>query len=542
MRDRTDSADTFAQIECWMQACVQTHQKCKPPRATGSSVPSRLVSVEEEGKTFRLVTDAPQDTRYLTLSYRWGSTTQSYMLTEQTQAHLLAGLPTAVLPKTLQDGCCIATGLGFRYLWVDRLCILQDSREDWSFEASKMAEVYRNSFCTISASGSFDEDGGCFRSRMAFGIQPMLLCNIPLLRGRTYYFSDAPQNEQKEGKFGHLSDRGWVFQERAMSCRILHFGDEQVHWECAEAQFNETWPWGEPDFVTGAASVQSVRPSLSCISMFRTDLSGIWTSVVEEYSRTKLTYESDKLPALAGLANEVALFGKDEYLAGLWRRNLLAGLCWRSIYENPQAPKQYRAPSWSWPSLDAPVTYGGEYARITWRGERQLASVKDVVVTYADTNAFGSVTGGWVILFGNLIPVLIKPMREGRSIPAGLHYKAFQMDGTRFPGLGGRYDVAAAALDIDFSILAGGTIRTYCVPLVERNTSVKGEGSTYCLLLAPKGAVPSLKIGTGLAGSLSSNGEEYQRIGLIWLYSNHWGEFREWLSEEAPPKQDIVIR
>ena len=126
-----------------------------------------------------------------------------------------------------------------------------------------------------------------------------------------------------------------------------------------------------------------------------------WQTVVEEYSRTQLTRTGDKLLAVSGLAKEFRQVLKDRYLAGLWERNLLFDLLWAVSPESTVSLKSltYRAPTWSWASLDAGIDY--RY------GERMdkdsvLAKLVDAQLAYATQDDTGLVTGGRVRMQGRL--------------------------------------------------------------------------------------------------------------------------------------------
>ncbi|KAJ4377204.1 hypothetical protein N0V83_000027 [Neocucurbitaria cava] len=87
----------------------------------------------------------------------------------------------------------------------------------------------------------------------------------------------------------------------------------------------------------------------------------VWYSVVEQYSTRELTFESDKLPALAGIASRVRAITHDQYLAGHWRRELERSLFWHMETEpntgTPARVKKYRAPSWSWASVNGLTSF-----------------------------------------------------------------------------------------------------------------------------------------------------------------------------------------
>lgn len=434
---------------------------------------------------------------------------------------MITGLPTAVLPGTIGDACYTASRLGVPYLWVDRLCIFQDSRRDWHCEAAKMAMIYRNSFCTISASGACNEDESYFFSRNTLGIRPMFLTASPLLLGNTCFCSNPPEDDRAEGKLGHLSKRGWVFQERNISSRIVHFGQQQVYWECAELEVNEIWPVEVPSFHRTADGYLG-RPHLN---NYRLRTYGLWKRIVHEYSKTELTYDSDKLPALAGTANEMGRSRKDEYLAGLWRKTLIEELCWYCV-SRVQKPPVYRAPSWSWASVDAEVDHRVENAH--------FARVEDARTDQTGTGMFGEVCDGWLLLYGHLLSAVINHELKVtlHSIPCN-KAQAYE---SCVPWMEWDYD-SHIFFDIEPSSLEKGGASTYCVPV----TALEDIGIISCLLVVPKGTFPSIPMGTTLASPESSNKEEYQRIGLVRLYGVSYEKFKTWLSDEAPLR-DIIIR
>ena len=71
-------------------------------------------------------------------------------------------IPLSLFPKTFHDAIQITRQLGIRYLWINSLCIIQDSKEDWAIEAAAMGGVFKNSYVTIVADKGRDTNGGCF--------------------------------------------------------------------------------------------------------------------------------------------------------------------------------------------------------------------------------------------------------------------------------------------------------------------------------------------------------------------------------------------
>ena len=122
-------------------------------------------------KDFRIIhsNKTLPDGPYLTLSHRWG--TAKFVKLEQSKLkEFEQGLKIADLPRTFRDAIVVTRRLGCKYLWIDSLCIIQDSPADWSHEAGLMGEVYANSLCNIAATGSITSDEGCFMERNASGV------------------------------------------------------------------------------------------------------------------------------------------------------------------------------------------------------------------------------------------------------------------------------------------------------------------------------------------------------------------------------------
>jgi hypothetical protein len=163
----------------WIQNCSKMHLGCKPqgPLKKLTEVPTRLLELRQPNPLqLRLVETAKLSYKpsYMTLSHCWGSAI-FFKLTADTLSQLKAGIPLASLPKTFQDAVSIAWRLGSKFLWIDSLCILQDSLSDWQQEAATMSNVYAGSLCNIVASASSDSNGGCFRQRDARFSSPSII-------------------------------------------------------------------------------------------------------------------------------------------------------------------------------------------------------------------------------------------------------------------------------------------------------------------------------------------------------------------------------
>ena len=192
-----------------------------------------------------------------------------------------------------------------------------------------------------------------------------------------------------------LSSRGWTLQERLLSPRTIHYASDQLYFECETGMVSEDgFRFPEVRYGLGRLVQKQLIPEamhgistaggMSLIPGVHTSKTGLrwdggWIGLVENYTRRRLTVEQDKLPAVAGVASALVGATGDKYLAGLWQGHIYEDLCWRTYcYEEyldrdkrgtqtvprkgslvgvATRPKEYRAPSWSWASLDAPVKY-----------------------------------------------------------------------------------------------------------------------------------------------------------------------------------------
>jgi hypothetical protein len=273
-----------------------------------------------------------------------------------------------------------------------------------------MSKVFACSALTIAATASYDVHGGLYRDR-----DPAVVngTDIPI---RWPKLSTYPLGVQvyRVGLFGPwgsllahspLAQRGWAFQERMLPSRTLHFADGQVYWECFDHSASERYPTGKMLYVDAKDSlasrmVKQLKPIMALARMAEETYVpyDVWSGIVEAYSRSKLTYESDKLVALAGLAMEIAqIFQRDDYLAGLWRSGLPYSLMWTADGNTDNTvvrPRKYRAPSWSWASLDGKITFPDIF-------KNAVAEVIDVAVS-TERDVFGPVVDGSLILKGLL--------------------------------------------------------------------------------------------------------------------------------------------
>lgn len=359
---------------------------------------------------------------YFALSYCWGPGPHNYQLTKEKLGNLQQQIPASTLSKTISDAIFITQQLGYRYLWVDALCIVQDDAEDWRRESLKMAEVYGNATCTISATAAEDSTVGCFphRTGLAYPVSPCTILGA-MPDGKPYTRTLMPSVPDWDVAVAQapINNRVWTFQERALSHCILHWTQHELFWECREKRASETWVeelpnpkvkdtvesdglWASTYNDRGQVYTKVARP-LAFQEMIHGSgfpLEKWWQAIVIETSRRKRTVDSDILPALSGLASIIQHHSKDAYLVGLWRSQMPRSLFWRALYTGhwplpeKQRPKDFPAPSWSWVSVVGEISFPGS-SESSSAGYIPEIDIIDVDVGLMDgLQPSGQVTGG----------------------------------------------------------------------------------------------------------------------------------------------------
>ena len=381
-------------------------------------MPTRLLHLSSEA--IRLcITDAPRlRVPYMTLSHCWGSA-QFLKLTLETFEQLSTGVPLRDLPQTFQDAVLVAQRLGAQYLWIDSLCIFQDSESDWQAQSATMSDVYRGALCNIAATASDNSRGGLFRSRNPNYISCYVITTQYInFANETYHLMEYNTSKHYIDQYLYgnepLLGRGWVVQERLLAPRVLHFGESQAFWECREDIYCEAYPRGVPIHSQrqkmysppmkfedpGPQAQQKIEKTK--LQDFHTTVYSFWERIVKIYTRCNLTKEDDKLVAIAGIAEEIDgyLFEDDKYLGGVWHNDLFAQLSWYTDQPRKFRPSTYRAPSWSWASVDGPISYFSDRYLTYWRDFSN--SVVSSEVENSSPDEFGQVRSGSIRITGPL--------------------------------------------------------------------------------------------------------------------------------------------
>ncbi|PMD34225.1 HET-domain-containing protein [Hyaloscypha variabilis F] len=401
----TEPESYLAMARKWLETCLEKHPECIGINAQKGSLklPARLLQIGSPTpeKICLWIVPAEEKSKpvqYMTLSHCWG-TFPILTLTETTREQMLEGILITALPKTFRDAVFIANQIGVKFLWIDSLCIMQDSLSDWEQEASLMADVYRGSLCNIAATGSSHANEGCLYERCA----PVTPCVI------TTSWDDMSTQEyvlydelfwEKVFENDPLKQRAWVVQELLLAPRVLYLSKRQMIWECYETSLCEMYPDGAPEFIGEVPKKLRLEDILAWKDIGGTIYPATaWSELVHNYTSCNLTKPGDKLIALSGVAKRLEEYTQDEYLAGLWRKHLPSQLLWEITLDQagPLVPaKVYRAPSWSWASVD------GRLSCPSWRRQCTLIKILEAYVDPAGRDRTGAVKGGLIRLTGPL--------------------------------------------------------------------------------------------------------------------------------------------
>ncbi|KAH7086185.1 heterokaryon incompatibility protein-domain-containing protein [Paraphoma chrysanthemicola] len=357
------SPEALAQIRQWLQNCRAKH-RCRKTISHREmaedeleTLPTRVIDVtafEDDSKVQLIETTGQSKANWVALSHCWGHERNHPLKT--TRANLsqhLNNIAMSSLPKTFRDAVVATRALGFRYLWVDSICIVQDDEQDWYRESRLMPMIYEHATITLAASDAADSTEGLFLERpygrIAFpSIQLPFITRDKTANRRTtlgnYTISldwrQEPFMIHMDPAFSNIYRRGWCTQELILSRRVVHFLREGMVWVCKHTAFDET----------GQLLMATKRHSES-------DWATEWGRIIAEHSMREFTYEKDRLISLEGLAREVSKANNNsckagEYFFGNWLVDIPEYILWASYRTTKRITN---CPSWSWASCDSAV-------------------------------------------------------------------------------------------------------------------------------------------------------------------------------------------
>ncbi|KAH7357570.1 heterokaryon incompatibility protein-domain-containing protein, partial [Pyrenochaeta sp. MPI-SDFR-AT-0127] len=294
-------------------------------------LPTRVVHVGRPDGVVspRLFETQGERGHYVALSHCWGPLShRPVMTTHSSLADHLASIPWDALPPTYQDAISVTHRLGFAYIWIDSLCIIQDSHSDWLGESKRMGNVYQHARLTIAASHAADSAQPCFVTRPppAPAVELPNVTAAGNIEGSIFasllpddYAAISPDS-------GALAYRAWATQEWLLSRRMVFYTTGSLVWSCLAISQRETG-------ASFHATTRNVR----------------WKNIVEKYSARLLTQQTDRLIALDGIRSALATKRpEDTYCLGLWKNSMPDQLLWYCIQPAERSKSELGLPTWTW--------------------------------------------------------------------------------------------------------------------------------------------------------------------------------------------------
>ncbi|KAG4441301.1 hypothetical protein IFR05_003229 [Cadophora sp. M221] len=421
----TDSA--YFKAKKWIENCIHSHLRC---RSSPDFFPTRVIDVgpPDGSEDPRLLVNRSLRAPWVALSHCWGGHISSATLRSNIEARTDA-LPMSHLPLNFRDAITITRKLGYRYLWIDALCILQDSQSDWQGHLSHMGEIYQYAVVTIAADVASDSDTGIIlRRELSAKYVSVPYRSISHNTEGTVNFTPSLDNFPN----GPIQTRGWTLQEDLLSVRTLYFSADQLLWQCQTTKISESDhdpPNGQGRHEDGlegylkrsfllpdnhpASSLEEISPAPDFLN---TTPSGQaldhWYLVVNEYVKRSLTVEQDRFPALYGIARQIERRTGYKYKAGMWLEDIHVGLMWTTNGTGLKR-KNIACPSWSWAGVVFPGPGKSDLPYDMWSGPRSLTKmarttsihskslIEDITPGKLDKNATGDVKSGTLTIRGN---------------------------------------------------------------------------------------------------------------------------------------------
>lgn len=383
-----------------LEECLTSHKDCHQHDIP--ALPDRVIDVEN-AETCRLIHPEGIRAQYVALSHCWGGQIE-FKLEENIVDEFRDGFAISKLAKNFQHAIQITRRLGIRYLWIDCLCIIQDSTTDWLKQSKNMASVYSHATLTIYAMESATCQEGILTQENSPMIEEMRLVQpvcVNAYKARGFADAEAQlelvhiEGDEEEDSVtldtsSILASRGWALQEYVLAPRRLIFGKNRVHWECLRG--TQTMDgFALKDIYLGYRS--SSPGSELCPRPLRfkprgQELRYDYYSLVTSYVTRELTKSSDKLPAFSAIAQSAHHAIGGDYIAGIWTADLNRGLSWCHIRHQP-LPTRYPAPSWSWARSNHLASFTASGCVFSWTALPLCASWKITLVD--STNPYGAI-------------------------------------------------------------------------------------------------------------------------------------------------------
>ncbi|KAK3504043.1 heterokaryon incompatibility protein-domain-containing protein [Neurospora crassa] len=546
------TSEAYEFIRSCLRDCDANHPECK---IAGQRLPTRLLDVQHEGAPQVTLVETESlpvghSTTYVALSYCWGGQQSLTLKTENLEAMKL-GLMISSLPQTLQDAIAVTRALDQQYLWVDALCIIQNSPSDWEVESSKMASIYRGAYLTIAAATASDVTqgflSGNYRETNAWYKEPyheewinQQDCST-ILGARLKYGVFGHDDERHRISALPWNLRGWTLQEQFLSRRLLTYHAYELRWGCQKksacqcrSDLSRTFP----------TCYRMYSPTYGLVTwrLAREQ----WRRIVDDYTARELTDARDKLPAISGLAQVFQEDIQSPYIAGMWKNELPLNLLWAASKTKVKyAPELYIAPTFSWASISSPVDslYRIRDANTAFRKRWvSLARVEDTCSIVDGKDPLGRVKDGWIKLRGYIFKAtLVDNENNGQAYCASTKYLETRIQCDTWLE---EFQATNEHGDVERSVRR---MRQPSVITPQDNESspskIKGGAVGYLLLIGYNKGTPYTFLYFLVLGLSSDKPGMYERLGLSLYYKSEkkFEKFKSGLIATADDHKVITV-
>ncbi|SCV26329.1 related to flavin-containing monooxygenase [Fusarium fujikuroi] len=425
------SPESWDMIRGWIKDCVNDHQNCKVV-SEDRPFPTRVLSVGNEDRDPHLfIPSSDNRGRYIALSHCWGD----FMPLKTTKASFTEFchcIHFNRFPKTFQEAIIICRQLDVEYLWIDSLCIIQDDELDWAVESPKMCDVYQNAYLTIAAAAAHNSSEGLFQPR-PFSLGK----SFPTVSKNSQQVEEVEIFARPWDSQGHWADsigdgpccreqsplekRAWTLQEHVLSHRILRLTAHELVWHCREVHLCECRPGSH----TRKESLRLIN--LEAMKSGKDTEHGpriseplrVWLDIIGPLTSRAITRETDRLPAISGVAAALAPFINTAFIAGMWKDGLGTKVCWHVEKGPTSRHEAYYAPTWSWASVVGPVLTS-DLCHICPLPQTTVVDVHHMLAT---PNPYGSVSSATLTITGILLDVSVSKLhpRPDEGTPFQIH-------------------------------------------------------------------------------------------------------------------------
>ncbi|KAE9581855.1 hypothetical protein CGCF415_v004313 [Colletotrichum fructicola] len=367
-------------LRAWLQTCQDSHHVvCWPQNPESHNRRWQDADVEPFIRLLDLETNCLIETstppEFVALSYVWG-TVEVFTLGMDNYLNLMKpGSLTEYegkFPKTIQDAMKLTKLLGYRYLWTDSICIIQrgdeDERgddDDKAVQLRLMDVVYSRASVTVTAASGTDAN---VRLAGVCGVSRSKIQNTARYSDDLLLLALMPDFEDGVQQM-YWNSRGWTYQERLLSRRLLVFTRDTVYFQCGQMTCTEDFNMLKPGVIQ-SASQQDIMlsrgeepPTLTPRSQYRLGISEeYYYRMVTEYTSRHMSHADDRVNGFEGILNVLRNVYGDVFIWGMWTGDmLLQSLLWqprqelRRVYRWNTTTPVY--PTWAWAGWTGAVRF-----------------------------------------------------------------------------------------------------------------------------------------------------------------------------------------